>query len=376
MKKTRSKATKLAQTTVSITRPTLEEYSLYASFFEESIKTGRLTTHKYVREFETKAAKYLGVKHCVALSSCSSGLMLVLKGLDLKGEVIIPGFTFAATGHPLLWNNLTPVFADVDPKTYTISPKSVEACITSKTTAIVVTHVFGVMCDVKKLEALARKYKLRLIFDAAHAFGSTRAGKRAGNWGDAEVFSLSPIKVLTAAEGGLLATNNEALAEFVRIGRNYGDDGSNNMLFAGLSARMSEFHAAIALRSLTKLETNLKNRRLKCTYLKAALMHIEPRLQFQELPPDAESSNYIFSIVIDSKTLGYTRDELYDFLKSRNIDSRKYFYPALHTQPPYQKFAPKKGSMEVTDYLTQSILALPMYSHITQEDMDRVVKSL
>ena len=375
MKKTRAKGAKPTRLNLPITRPTLDAFSAYVSFFKESIKTGKLTSHKFVQEFEEKAAKYLGVKHCVAVSSCSSGLMLTLKGLDLKGEVIVPSFTFAATAHPLLWNNLTPVFADVDPKTYTIDPKEVEKLITPRTSAILATHAFGVMCDVKKLEAIARKHKLRLIFDAAHAFGSAREGAKTGNFGDAEVFSLSPIKVLTAAEGGLVATNNEVLAQYVRMGRNYGDDGTNNMLFAGLSARMSEFHGAIALRSLGSLNANLKNRRAKSAYLKKALVHIEPSLQFQVTPNGSEVTNYIFTIVIDPKVLGYTRDDVKLFLSKEGIDTRKYFFPPLHTQPPYVTFAPKAEELPVTDYLTNNILALPMYSHITKEDIDRVVRA-
>lgn len=357
---------------IHITRPTLEPFSAYARLFRKSIKSGALTTDSHVREFEERTARYLGVKHCVAVSSCTAGLMLVLKGLDLKGEVILPSFTFAASGHPLIWNNLKPVFADIDPKTYTLDAKSVEKLITKKTSAILVTHIFGVPCDAKKLERVARKHKIKLIFDAAHAFGSSAGGIRVGNFGDAEVFSLSPIKVLTAAEGGLVATNNDALAQFVRLGRNYGDDGTNNTLFAGLSARMSEFHAAIGLRSLKKLPQNLKNRRAKAAYLAAALRSIEPELIFQKVPAGYRSTYYIFSVRVDPKKLGYTRDELHDFLAARGIRSRRYFYPPLHMQPTYKAFAPKKGLLTATDTVSHTVLALPLYSHITKEDLDRV----
>src|SRR3989344_4081627 len=317
---------------IHITRPTLEPFSAYARLFRKSIKSGALTTDSHVREFEERTARYLGVKHCVAVSSCTAGLMLVLKGLDLKGEVILPSFTFAASGHPLIWNNLKPVFADIDPKTYSLDAKSVEKLITKKTSAVLVTHIFGV----------------------------------------AEVFSLSPIKVLTSAEGGLVATNNDALAQFVRLGRNYGDDGTNSTLFAGLSARMSEFHAAIGLRSLKKLPQNLKNRRAKAAYLAAALRSIEPELIFQKVPAGYRSTYYIFSVRIDPKKLGYTRDELHDFLAARGIRSRRYFYPPLHMQPTYKAFAPKKGLLTATDTVSHTVLALPLYSHITKEDLDRV----
>ena len=370
MKKTRAKS---AHPTIPVTRPTLEPYGMYAPLFEKPIQSGMLTTHAHVADFEKRVAKYLGVKHCVAVSSCTSGLMLVLKGLGLEGEVIVPSFTFAATAHPLVWNNLTPVFADVEPGTYTLDPTSVEKHITKKTSAILATHVFGVVCDVKKLQALARKYKLKLIFDAAHAFGSTQSGVRVGNFGDAEVFSLSPIKVLTAVEGGLVATNNDTLAQYVRLGRNYGDDGTNNTLFVGLSARMSEFHAAVGLRSLAKLPTNLKNRQTKARYLRAGLKKIEPNLRFQIIPPHTTTTHYIFSIYMDPHVLGYTRDMLFDFLATQGISARKYFYPPLHKQTAYAEVAVKKGSLVVTDTVAENVLSLPLYSHISKEDMDRVL---
>jgi len=357
---------------IRVTRPTLEPLVAYAPLFRESITSGVLTLGPHVREFEKRAARYLGIKHCVAVSSCTSGLMLVMKGLGLTGEVILPSFTFAASGHPLLWNNLTPVFADIDPRTYTLDPESVEKRITRKTSAIYGTHVYGVPCDVKKLQALARAHKLKLIYDAAHAFGSSVGGIRVGNFGDAEVFSFTPIKPLTAAEGGLVATNNDALAHFVRLGRNYGDNGTNTMLFAGLSARMSEFHAAIGLRSLAKLKVNLKNRRAKAKYFMSKLKKIEPGLQFQSVPTGFASTYYILTICIDP-ALGYTRDQLHDYLLKADIQTRKYFYPPLHVQPPYKKFAPKKGVLPVTELVTNRVLALPMYSHISKADMDRIV---
>jgi dTDP-4-amino-4,6-dideoxygalactose transaminase len=299
--------------------------------------------------------------------------MLALKGLGLRGEVIIPSFTFSASGHALIWNGLTPVFADINPRTYTIDPKSVQKLITPKTSAILATHVFGAVCDVKKLEALAKKYTLKLIFDAAHAFGSTYGKRHAGSFGDAEVFSCSPIKLLTAGEGGIVATNNDELAQFVRLGRNYGDDGTNNTLFVGLSARMSELHAAIGLRSFAKLPTNLGNRRAKAAYMISKLTEIEPGLRFQVIPRGSTTTYYILSVYIDSDTLGYTRDQLFDFFAEHHIATRKYFYPPLHRQTAYRQFAKKRTLLPVTDDVAERVLSLPLYSHIPKKDMDRVI---
>jgi dTDP-4-amino-4,6-dideoxygalactose transaminase len=371
-KKRMPASVKRTQKNIPVTRPTLEPFDAYAPLFRETLRSGMLTTHNHVREFESRTAKYLGVKHCVAVSSCTAGLMLVLQGLNLKGEVIVPSFTFAASAHALMWCGLTPVFADIDANTYTIDPAAVERAITPRTSAILATHVFGVMCDVSALQKIARKHKLKLIFDAAHAFGASYKGGNAGNFGDAEVFSLSPIKVLTAAEGGLVATNNDSLAQYVRMGRNYGDNGTNDMQFVGLSARMSELHAAVGLRSLAKLSTNLKNRANRAQYLMTKLQAIEPNVRFQFVPAHITTTRYVLSAYIDPHELGYNRDMLHAFFAQHDIRTRKYFYPPLHTQTVYGRFA-KRGAYPITDQISSNVLSLPLYSHMSKNDMDRIV---
>jgi dTDP-4-amino-4,6-dideoxygalactose transaminase len=300
---------KKLQKTIPITRPTLEAFSAYELYFKKSITTGMLTYSATMREFEEKVAQYLGVKYVVAVSSCTSGLMLAMRGLGLKGEVIMPSFTFAASGLPVVWNNLTPVFVDIDPDSFTIDVNKIEALITKKTSAIFATHVFGVPCNVVALKKLAKKHNLKLIFDAAHAFGSEHNSKKVGQFGDVEVFSLSPTKVLTAGEGGLVTTNDKDLAEYVRKGRNYGDDGFSTVPHAGLSARMSELHAAVGVISLKSLNKNLKRRISQAEYFKKGLMKIEPRLQFQKIPDSIKTNYKDLSVRIRPDVLGYTRED-------------------------------------------------------------------
>ena len=358
--------------TVPITRPTLEAHGAYAPSFKKIIGSGMLTTAGHVREFEERTAKYLGVKYCVATSSCTAGLMLVFKHLGLRGEVIMPSFTFLASGLPVLWNNLTPMFADIDPHTYCLDPKAVEKLINKKTAAIFATHVFGAPAEVEKLQALARKHKLKLVFDAAHAFGSSHQGLPVGGFGHAEVFSLSPTKVLTAGEGGIVATNDKALATFVKAGRNYGDMGQNDITHVGLSARMPELSAGLGLRSLRKLDANLKRRRAAAAYLIGELAKTEPNLHFQKIPAGAETTFKDFSVYVDPKTLGYTRDDLHDYFASRGVTTRKYFYPPLHKMKAYR--GARKGSLAVTERITKNVLSLPMYAHLTKADMDRIIR--
>ena len=332
-----------------------------------------LTYNATMREFEAKAAQYLGVKHVVAVSSCTSGLMLAMRGLGLKGEVIMPSFTFAASGLPVVWNNLTPVFVDIDPKTFTIDVDKIESLITKKTSAIFATHVFGVPCNVVALKKLAKKHNLKLIFDAAHAFGSESRKSKVGQFGDVEVFSLSPTKVLTAGEGGLVTTNDKNLADYVRQGRNYGDDGFSAFPHAGLSARMSELHAALGIVSLKSLNKNLKRRISQAEYFKKGLLKIEPRLEFQEIPSFVKTNYKDLSVRIRPDVLGYTREDLQAYFTSKGVMTRSYFYPALHT---FATYAPRKKTyLPVTDIVSAEALSLPLYSHITRDDIDYVLRT-
>ena len=244
-----------------LARPRVASPGAVARDVEAILAGGVLTNGRFVRRLEERAATYLGVRHCVAVASCTTGLMLVLRAADLNGEVVMPSFTFAASAHAVEWNALQPVFTDIDPRSLTLDPESVERAIGLRTTAVLATHVYGTPCDVEALTRIAGDHGIRLFFDAAHAFGSRRAGRMVGGFGDAEVFSLSPTKPLIAAEGGIIATDDDLLAERCRIGRDYGNPGDYDCRFVGLNARMSELHAATALVSFDDLEKRLAARR-------------------------------------------------------------------------------------------------------------------
>ena len=245
---------------IPILRPHLPEFNELADSLKEVYQSGQITNGNNVRKFEEKTAEYLGVAHCVAVSSCTAGLMLSAMALNLSGEIIMPSFTFAATGHAMLWNGLKPVFADCLEDTFNIDPHKVEEKISPKTSAVLVTHIFGNPADIESLRDVANKHKLRLVFDAAHAFGSCYQNKKVGRNGDVEIFSLSPTKLLIAGEGGLVTTDDKDLAENIRIGRNYGDPGDYDCKFAGFNSRMTEWNAIIGLKSLNLLERNIARR--------------------------------------------------------------------------------------------------------------------
>jgi len=240
-----------------LARPAIADPASVAEAVGVILASGVLTNGPYVRRLERRAAEYLGVRHCVAVASCTAGLMLSLRASGLSGDVVLPSFTFSASAHAVAWNGLRPVFADIRPDDLLLDPGAVARSAGVRTSAILATHTYGTPCDVETLGRLARDNGIRLFFDAAHAFGSRRGQAMVGGFGDAEVFSLSPTKVLIAGEGGIIATNDDSLAERCRVGRDYGNPGDYDTRFIGLNARMSELHAATALASFEDLEERI-----------------------------------------------------------------------------------------------------------------------
>jgi dTDP-4-amino-4,6-dideoxygalactose transaminase len=362
---------------IPLVRPTLPPYDdRLAQQVAELFETGMFTKGKYLREFEARMAEYLGVKYAVAVSSCTLGLLLTYHGLGLKGEVIVPSFTFMATVHPLVWVGAEPVFVDIDPHTWNVDPAKVEAAITERTTAIVAVHNFGNPAPVVELEAIARRYGLKLIFDAAHGFGSLYRGRPVGGFGNAEVFSLSPTKLLVAGEGGIVATNNDLLAEHIRVGRDYGNPGDYDSAFPGLNARLPEFNAILGLRSLEMLEENTLRRNRVAAAFRERLGQI-PGLTFQHIHPEDRSSYKDFSLLVDEAAFGLTRDELALALKAENIDTRKYHDPPVHIHKAYRHLYPRyRDALPITEDVACKSLSLPIWSHMDESTVDGICTAI
>lgn len=359
-----------------IIQPTLPDYETVASHVKEIFATGMLTKGKYLRQFEERLAEYLGVKHAVCVSSCTLGLALTYQGLGLRDEVIVPSFTFMATVHPLVWLNVTPVFVDIDPYTWNIDPARVEEAITPHTTGIVAVHNFGNPADVEALEEIARCHHLRLVFDAAHGLGTLYQGRPVGRFGDAEVFSMTPTKLLVAGEGGVVATNDDALAEHIRVGREYGNDGHYGSDFPGLNARMPEFNAILGLRSLEMLEENAERRNRVARWFRERLEQL-PGITFQTIRPGNRCSYKDLSVVVDENEFGLTRDQLAKALEAENIDTRKYHDPPVHTHRTYRHLRERyEGCLPVTEWLAPRSLSLPIYSHMDEATVDRICQAI
>jgi len=352
-------------------KPTLPSWTDVSNLYEHSYETQMITNSDLVGNLEDEVEERLSVKECVAVSSCTSGLMLVMKALGLKGEVIIPSFTFFATGHAALWNGLDPVLADCYSDSWTLDPIAAERSITERTSAIIAVHLYGNPANVDALSTLATKYGLKLIFDSAHAFGSKYRGAPIGQYGDAEVFSLSPTKLLVAGEGGLVTTNDASLAAAVRAGRNYGDTGAYDPAFVGLNARMSEFNAALALAGLPLVSRKV-HKHNQIAQLYTSLVSDIRGITFQSVHPQDTCTYKDYSIHINSGLFGMSRDALASALAAENIETKRYFYPPLHRQRVFSNLDHADVRLETTENVTNGILSLPIYESLPDEAVRRI----
>lgn len=333
-----------------------------------------LTNGPAVEALEQAAASYLGVRECVAVSSCTAGLMLAQRVLGLRGEVIVPSFTFCATAHSLLWNGLQPVFVDCDPQTFNAGPEQIERAVTRRTSAILGVHIFGCPAPVRELRELAGRRGIPLLFDGAHAFGAWAGATKVGVWGDATVFSLSPTKPLVAGEGGLIATGDSELAARLRLARNYGKEADNTCSLLGLSARLTEMQAALALAGLPYVESGIQKR--------AALAEIyerrfrdAPGLRLQRPGFSCRSSHKDFAIVVDEARFGISRQQLEQTLAADNIETRRYFDPPLHLQPLYRSFHEPGGEpLPVTERISSGVLCLPLHAGLEGNTVGRIAE--
>ncbi len=361
---------------IPITKATLPQFEALNQELRELLASGMITNHHYVRRFEEALQHYLGVTHAVAVSSCTAGMMLVMKALELTGEVIVPSFTFSATGHAILWNGLIPRFVEINPETLTIDPQKVREAITPKTSAILGTHIFGCPAQVQELEQIAREHNLKLIFDAAHALGSKVGSRMIGSFGDAEIFSCSPTKLLVTAEGGVVTTNNDELASKIRIGRTYGDPGNYDCEFAGLSARMGEFNALLGLKSLAMLEQNIARRHELVQQYQEQLAAV-PGIAFQQIDVQWRTTYKDLSLFINSAKFGMNRNILAEELQKRGVQTKTYFHPPLHLQRAYRQYRQNyDGQLPLTESTAAKVLSLPLYSHMSRDEVSYVTGAI
>jgi dTDP-4-amino-4,6-dideoxygalactose transaminase len=358
-----------------LARPNVPDPEAVSADIRRILASGVLTNGPYVSELERRATEYLGVQHCVAVASCTSGLMLVLRVSDLSGDVVLPSFTFAATAHAVAWNGLRPVFADIDAETLTLSPGAAAMTLGVRTSAILATHTYGTPADVDALEDLARDSGIRLFFDAAHAFGASHLGTPVGRFGDAEVFSLTPTKPLVAGEGGIIATNDQELAERCRLGRDYGKEPNYDFGFVGLNARMSEFHAAVALASLSEIDQHIETRNTLASAYRQALAETEG-VSFPRVPEGDRSTYKDLTILVDPVGFGLNADELGRALGAEGVETRRYYSPPVHATRAYRSISRANGRLPITEGASTRALTLPLWGRMTEDQVGLVALAI
>jgi dTDP-4-amino-4,6-dideoxygalactose transaminase len=326
----------------------------------------------FVQEFEQRIADLLGVKHCIAMCNATVALEIAARALELHGEVIVPSFTFIATAHSLQWQEITPVFCDVDLATHNLDPMKVEAMITPRTTGIIGVHVWGRPCAIESLTEIAQRHKLKLMFDAAHAFGCSYEGQMIGNFGEAEVFSFHATKFFNTFEGGAVTTNDDNLATKMRLMKNFGFAGHDNVIYIGTNGKMSEVSAAMGLTGLESLNEFIAANRRNYAAYRAGLQDI-PGIRLIAYD-EAERCNYQYIVVeVDEATAGINRDELMRILQAENVLARRYFYPGCHQMEPYRSFFPHAGLLlPETERLAQRVMSLPTGTAVGQEEIAAV----
>jgi dTDP-4-amino-4,6-dideoxygalactose transaminase len=358
-------------------RPNLPDKQAILGRISGALESGWLTNGgPLVAEFERRVASETGVKHCIATSNGTAALELAIRALGLVGEVIVPAYTFVATAHALAWHGVRPVFCDVDPATHTLDPEQVARMIGPRTAAILGVHLWGRCCDVAALAEIVHEHGIPLLFDAAHAFGSTYHGKPIGGFGVCETFSFHATKFVHCGEGGAVTTNDDGLAERVRRLRDFGFSGVDRVTSLGINAKMSELSAAVGLTSLDNMATIVAvNRQNYDAYRR----RLRPLAGLRLLPHEGpEESNYQYVVVeVDAQIAGLSRDELLAVLVAENVLARRYFYPGCHRMEPYLSDAKTAAtSLPVTERLADTVFALPTGLQLDERGVTRITEIL
>ncbi|MBI5418324.1 aminotransferase class I/II-fold pyridoxal phosphate-dependent enzyme [Candidatus Poribacteria bacterium] len=326
----------------------------------------------YVQELESKIANLIGVKHCMVICNATIALEILIRAVDLKGEVIIPSFTFIATAHALQWQEITPVFCDIDPKTHNINPDCIQQMITPHTTGIIGVHLWGRHCNIDELSKIAKKNNLKLLFDAAHAFGCSYKNQMIGNFGMAEVFSFHATKFLNTFEGGAIVTNSDDLAKKIRLMTNFGFVGFDNVKYIGTNGKMSEMSAAMGLTSLESLDYFIEVNKRNYYQYKNELAEIQGIniIKYKE----NEKNNFQYKILeIDQEKTKLNRDELQEILWAENVIARRYFFPGCHRMEPYISYFPHSSLLlQQTERLAKILLSLPTGTGVSSEDINKI----
>lgn len=361
--------------TITVTSPLLPDLDEFHGLLQDIWQRKWLTNNgHYHQVLEKELADYLGVPYLSLFTNGTLPLITALQALRITGEVITTPYSFVATTHSLWWNGIKPVFVDVEEKTGNINPDKIEAAITPRTTAIMPVHVYGTPCDTKRLQEIADKYGLKVIYDAAHAFGVWQDGVSILEAGDMSTLSFHATKVYNTVEGGALVCHDEATKKRIDYLKNFGFAGETEVIAPGINSKMDEIRSAYGLLNLKQVDFAIVRRKDIAQKYKDAFKAVAGLRYLEDIEGVKHNYSY-FPIFIEEGEYGMSRDSLYAKLKENNILGRRYFYPLISEFVTYKGLeSAKQENLPVAHKLADSVICLPMYADLTDEDVDRVIE--
>ncbi len=365
------------QKKITVTQPSLPPLEEFIPYLEKIWEKKWLTNNgPFHQELEKRLAEYLGVKYISLFANGTLALVTALQELRITGEVITTPFSFVATAHSLWWNNIKPVFVDVEPNFFNIDTEKIEAAITPQTTAIMPVHVYGNPCCVSRMEEIADTYGLKLIYDAAHAFGVKLNGDSILNFGDLSVLSFHATKVYNTFEGGAIVCHDEKTKKKIDYLKNFGFAGETTVVAPGINSKMNEVQAAFGLLQLRYVDENIKKRKLIALAYREGLIEVNGITFLDDF--DGVEHNYsYFPILVDKDKYGMTRDELYQKLKDSGIYGRRYFYPLISNFSTYKSIkSAEKSNLPVANEVADVVICLPIFSNLSIKDVQEIINKI
>lgn len=362
---------------ITVTSPLLPLLDDFIPFLQDIWDRKWLTNNGYYHQaLERALAEYLKVPYVSLFTNGTLPLICALQALRITGEVITTPYSFVATTHSLWWNGIKPVFVDIDPVTCNLDPDKIEAAITPRTTAIMPVHVYGKPCDTERIQAIADKYGLRVIYDAAHAFGVEVNGQSILKAGDMSTLSFHATKVYNTIEGGALICHDEKTKKRIDYLKNFGFAGETEIVAPGINGKMDEVRAAYGLLNLKQVDAAIEARRQVAIKYRQALRSVEG-ISFMEDMPGIRHNYSYFPIFVDAEKYGMTRDELYFKMREQGVWGRRYFYPLISEFSAYRGLkSAQRESLPLAYKVAESVICLPMHHALSEEDVQRILHSI
>ena len=353
---------------IPLNRPFLPSKEEYDTYTNEIWQRNWLTNHgPLVREFENKVADFLNIPEFIFMNNGTTSLLVALKALDVKGEVITTPYSYVATTGSIVWQNCRPVFADINADTLTIDPLKIESLITDRTSAILATHVYGNPCDVESIGEIAAKHHLKVIYDAAHCFGVTYKGKSILQWGDASIISFHATKLFHTTEGGGMYSKNNSIMEKARYMMNFGHDGPYNFKCEGINGKNSEFHAAMGLCNFFHVTDILDRRKRQVNQYKGELEN--QLVEFQKIRKHTDPNYAYFPVIFETSDIC---SEVANQLAGTGVETRRYFTPSLNRL----SYIKEAGSLPVAEDISERVLCLPLYHELKSDEISYVCRGI